>query len=89
MARKFATRHRCSLRVSHQCSRGTGKGPEKCRTCKGVMVRQIGLYGVFVWRGDGRYPEADALSMHRTEGAADKACEANESYVSRWLTLDA
>lgn len=89
MSRKLAIRHYCQhFTTSGRHDVGAGKGPRKCRTCGGAIRTMTGVYGVFVWRGDGRYPLENAITTRLTERAADAYCERDESYVTRWIVVD-
>lgn len=73
------TRHYvCSLRPSVHCTVGEGKPRvAKCRYCGGQLLLSDRWWGLFIWRGDGRYVAEDALSWHRGERAAEKAAAAH------------
>jgi hypothetical protein len=85
------TRFYCAASVSDERRRsahdsGDGKPPRKrCRYCKGELVSQAGTYGVFTWRGDGRYPLADAHATFPRESTADRYATRDTTYVVRWL----
>ena len=57
----LASRHYCSLRDrpgqrSSLHTAGNGKPRSKtCTYCRGPLTTETGLWGVFEWRGDGRY----------------------------------
>ena len=44
-----------------------------------------GVYGVFEWRGDGRYPIADAVSTHEREAAAEREASKDDRLVVRFV----
>ena len=46
-------------------------------------------YGIFVWRGDGRYLKSDAVKMYFREADAQKYADAHreKNYVVRILAL--
>ena len=66
----MAKRHRCTHHVSVHCVNGTGKGPAKCPTCKGLVVVTVGTYHVFRWTARGDYRVSDSLGSRQTEKAA-------------------
>jgi hypothetical protein len=83
--RPTATRHFCPLGISVHCDKGAGTSPrQKCRHCGARLATARGLYGVFVWRGDGHYRPADALATFTREGAAERFASADERRVVRW-----
>jgi hypothetical protein len=70
------------------CQSGNGKPKRKtCAHCGGRFHVLSGVWGVFVWTGTGRYPESDAVSLHRLESQAHKATAADtaETLVVRWI----
>lgn len=70
------TRHFCPSSWGYGCDRGDGKAPRKrCRRCGGQLVSVPVTYGVYVWRGDGRYREDDALALFARESAANRWIE--------------
>lgn len=81
----MAIRHQCSLRVTDRCAQGSGRGPAKCRGCGGAVYRQEGVYGVFTWRGDGKYRIEDAHATYQTERAAERRLVENENWVVRFV----
>lgn len=89
-ARKLSTRHYCAIRgMATMCTKGTGKPKRaRCAGCGGALVTVTGLYGVFAWRGDGRYPESDAVKTFTRESAAEAFTTTDESYVVRWIALE-
>lgn len=69
------TRHEC-LSYRGGCDRGDGKAPrKKCRRCGGQLVNYPVTYGAYVWRGDGRYRQDDALALFARERDADRWIE--------------
>jgi len=101
MARKLATRHECihhgTGNGGQSHTKGHGKArSQKCAFCRGRIYTETGLYGVFAWRGDGRYPEADAVKTFTSPVVADRYAETeyvkypgNGGLVVRWIGLDA
>lgn len=83
----WATRHRCVYDVSVQCTNGNGKPTrKKCRYCGGSLCIEQGLWGVFSWRGDGRYPVENAHRTFVRESVADTwATATSPDYVVRWI----
>ena len=60
-------------------TRGTGRGPNKCRYCGSAVMNTPGMYGVFTWRGDGKYKIENALwSYSSAKVAAHKVLNADE-----------
>lgn len=59
----------------------------KEQAAKEKAARKLLEYGVFVWRGDGRYSRADAVKIYKSEAAAEKFARANrdKNYVVRSL----
>lgn len=85
--RTHATRHLCasSLQSVH-CTRGNGKPTRKaCAHCGGRLRVETGLWGVFVWTGDGRYPLESAVSTTVREAVAERRTEQDSRYVVRWI----
>jgi hypothetical protein len=75
---------------------GSGQLPRKrCRGCGTVLAVKFGLYGLFPWRGDGRYRAGDAHQLLRSEAKAEaKVAAWNEQHkpgaeaggwVVRWV----
>lgn len=88
--RPLATRHCCTLRDSPlsglRHSEGSGKGPARCRYCRGTVRVEHGLWGVFTWRGDGDYPHSRAKDTRLTEPAADKLADRlNDAQPNVWV----
>jgi hypothetical protein len=82
-----AFRYGCSLRISVHCERGRGRAPRcKCRYCGGLLRTASGIYGVFTWRGDGRYRLEDAHATYIQEGAADRFAARCSEHVVRFIT---
>lgn len=82
------TRHRCPHGKGHPHTAGDGAPKrKKCAYCGGVVITEAGTYGVFAWRGDGRYRPVDAVKTFTTRRAADKFADANPTsgLVSRWI----
>lgn len=77
-------RHECPSRISVRCDQGHGRAPRKrCRVCGSELRTISGLYGVFAWTGEGRYPRSAALSVWETYAAAER--HTGDSYVVRFL----
>lgn len=73
-ATKTAFRYWCPARVSAHCQHGTGKPrAAKCHRCGSEFLVQAGIWGVFEWRGDGRYRLEDAASTYVRLASAEKA----------------
>ena len=66
-------------------TRANGKVSRKtCVYCRGPLDASSGVYGVFVWRGDGMYRPDDALSLWAREPDAQAALF-GASDVVRWV----
>ena len=61
-----------------------GLARKTCVYCRGPLDTSRGVYGVFVWRGDGMYRPNDALSLWAREPDA-QADAIGHSEVVRWL----
>jgi hypothetical protein len=89
IARK-AIRHLCphanDTGLSFQHTHGNGAPKrKKCAYCGGVLYTITGLWGVFTWRGDGRYFHDGAHETFASEVKADAYATTNDTYVVRWL----
>lgn len=83
----MATQHRCIHGVTPRCTRGAGRPKrQKCAGCGGGFVVIEGVYGVFLWRGDGRYPITEAISTHEREAAAEREIKKDDRLVVRFVT---
>lgn len=80
----MATRHVCLNAISVHCLHGAGRGPAKCRYCGSPLHRSTGVYGVFTWTGDGRYPREAAHATYETERAAQNYANLF-NHVVRWI----
>ena len=102
MTERLATRYVCQYEgvggagIRH--TSGNGKPARKrCEYCKGAFAVMTGLWGVFVWTGDGRYPRKDAERTYvREQAAQDRADLLNATrdtdkcrggYVVRWIPV--
>jgi len=96
--RKLATRHFCPHEgkpgsgLRHDS--GSGRPPRVfCRGCGGILLSAYGLYGVFAWRGDGRYPVEAAQVLRVSDAKAQAWADAHNrlpgtpkgGYVVRWV----
>lgn len=93
MSEKLATRYVCSNDGNEAAgafhTRGNGKPSRKrCAGCGGAFYVYTGLWGVFTWTGDGRYPEAAALATFTREQPAQAMAEAGKETVVRWIYRD-
>jgi hypothetical protein len=96
---ELASRYYCSLRdkpgqLSGLHAAGNGKPRSKtCTYCRGQLVTETGLWGVFEWRGDGRYRREAAENTFTRELAAEDwrldHTGAGTSLVVRWIPVDA
>lgn len=84
---KPANRHHCMRNSSVMCTKGTGKGPKKCKYCGSTIVVDAGHWGVFVWSEANRYDRDSAVKLYRSkthaEGLASKL-----DLVVRWIPAD-
>jgi hypothetical protein len=96
--RTLAARHYCSLRDergagwrSFHTARNGKPRSKTCTYCHGRLVVEAGLWGLFVWAGNGDYPESAAVKTFTSESAAQRwqYAQADKSYVVRWIVLDA
>lgn len=79
-------RHYCTAGSSYPHTSGDGAAKrKKCAYCGGRLAVQHGCYGVFVWRGDGRYRAESAVALFAREGRAEAETAKDERYVVRWL----
>lgn len=79
-------RHYCTSGSGYPHTSGDGAAKrKKCAYCGGAIVIQPGVYGVFVWRGDGRYRLDDAVATFARERTADAYTARDGRYVVRWL----
>lgn len=80
------TGHRYECR--RRCARpdvGNGQPRRKaCSWCGGAYIVHEGVWGVFEWSGQGRYPVAEAKSLHSQEWRASKATDGTDLVV-RWV----
>jgi hypothetical protein len=77
----------------------TRHGRAYCARCGRATFPRTGTFGVFVWRGDGRYSLADALatrgSSANAQRVADGLARSNPDaggtggYVVRFVSLEA
>ena len=88
---KLATRYECILRMdagwqSIFHSFGNGKPRSKrCTYCNGALHVMTGLWGVYVWSGENRYPLNDALRTFVSPTAAQRFADATTDRVVRWV----
>jgi hypothetical protein len=86
-----ASRYECSLKTnagwqSSFHSAGNGKPRSKrCTYCGGAFRIETGLWGVFVWSGENRYPLEAALKTFVSPTAAQKFADVTSNGVVRWL----
>lgn len=90
-------RHGCRLRIlgqapSAHCPANRPGIPrtKKCPGCGGEWSVDVGYWGVFVHRGDGRYPEADALHLTTLVATAERWMAKNDPegrMVVRFVTI--
>lgn len=95
--RRLATRHECVSRYERVAihDRGAGQPRRKRTKCCGAEYRvSTGLYGLFFHSsvsGSNAYRYEDALSLHRTEKAAERAARASgpslDQLAVRWIAM--
>ncbi len=97
MTAKLATRYVCRLAgdpaAGLQHTSGNGKpSRRKCANCGSALDVYTGLWGVFTWTGDGRYPQATALrtgtSQSRIQAYVDGENTRTDyaaNLVMRWI----
>jgi len=79
-------RHYCAAGDGYPHASGDGAPKrKKCAHCGGRLAVQLGCYGVFVWRGDGRYSRDNAVRLFAREARADAHTTTDPRYVVRWL----
>lgn len=92
---KLAKRHYCIAAASSgwqsgfHTKRDGAPRSKNCTYCRGTLVIQEGLHGVFVWQGDARYPAVHAIKTFASPAAAEKFARANadKNYVVRWISM--
>ena len=94
---RLATRYVCcndgNEAAGLRHTRGNGKPSRKtCAGCKGPLHVYSGLWGVFTWTGDGRYPEAAALRTGTRESVLQAYVDSENTrtgyeanLVLRWI----
>ncbi len=93
--RKLAKRHYCisaandGYRSQFHTKRDGAPRGKTCTYCRGKLVVQEGLHGVFVWAGDARYPVESAVKTFTSPAAAQKFADKNadKNYVVRWISM--
>lgn len=79
-------RHYCTSGDGYPHTSGDGAAKrKKCAYCGGRIAVHEGAYGVFIWRGDGRYRQETAERLFARESAADAHTRTDPRYVVRWL----
>lgn len=78
-----ATLRDCLHRPSVHCTRNRPTKIARCGYCGSPIIERHVDFGVFVWRGDGRYPESDAVRVFGRESAAEKFTATDPRYVVR------
>lgn len=79
-------RHYCTAGHYYPHTKGDGAAKrKKCAHCGGRIDVQEGVYGVFVWRGDGRYRRENAERLFAREATADAFTTTDPRFVVRWL----
>lgn len=100
-ARRLAYRHYCTLRYypgsGELHTHGNGASPRlTCLWCKGPVTTERGLWGIYRWTGNGRYPWEDALYTYNRPQVAEKRAVSDEArkddprhggWVVRWIPL--
>jgi hypothetical protein len=82
-------RHYCPAGRYYPHTNGDGAPKrKKCAYCGSRIEVQEGVYGVFVWRGDGRYRRENAERLFAREAKADAYIAIDPRFVVRWLIAD-
>ena len=79
----LAIRYRCLYEGTARCGADQRKRA-KCQYCSGPMFEMHGAWGVFTWRGDGRYQQVEPHRTYTSKSAADRYAAAHD-YVTRWI----
>lgn len=82
------TLRRCPYLVTAHCVRHLQERRKLCPGCKGRLVERVVDFGVFVWRGDGRYRREDALWVYGRELDALKRATREDDLVVRELPVE-
>ena len=82
--------HSCLYGGSHRCQSAHHSGKpttKKCRDCGGQWFVLQGAYGVFTWRGDGRYRVEAAHATFASEARAQALADQHprDNWVVRFL----
>jgi len=87
---RHACVHRGNPSAGYHHSYGVRRPNRKtCQYCRGPIWVERGYWGVFLWLGNGRYPIAEALSLHSRENVAERvAAEDPREPVVRWIHID-
>jgi len=88
MPRVLGWRWRCASLRGYLCDSGTTKPTrDRCGWCRGSLVVERGLWGVFRWTEANRYPAEAALGLYRSHGHAEQATERRypENVVVRFV----
>ena len=80
----MSIRHACLSGAGYPHTRGSGKGPVKCKHCKGPVYATEGRWGVYVWTADGRYVQREPVKVYQSEKAAQCYADATDLVV-RWI----
>ena len=84
-----AKRWQCE-HASALCPRGTGAPSRKsCKHCGGRLRVDVGIWGVFVWTGNGHYPRAAALATFVSKIRAERYASAHDEAVVRFIVARA
>jgi hypothetical protein len=82
--------HSCMYGSTSQCRRNVAGKPKskKCPGCGGHWLIQEGMFGVFTWRGDGRYRLEDAHATYSSEKLAYRRITTglNPTWVVRFIS---
>lgn len=82
-----ALRYRCiGMARSGFCTQGAGVPSRKrCAYCGGKLLREQGVYGVFSWTGNGRYPIENATRTFASEKRAQALCDSEAGRTAGWV----
>ncbi len=74
---KTAHEHRCLYRGSVSCGGDKPGKPKtkKCPACGSAWLVLEGVYGVFKWTSENRYPLTDAIKTYASHTLAEKFAE--------------
>lgn len=82
-----AARHTCTALATIHCAQGREGKPrtKRCPACRAPWMIETGWWGVFRWRGDGRYRLEDAVATRARRYDADRRAYGNRDLVVRFV----